>query len=338
MFSITIFIYNKTYVTPQKTTYKYLIHFGAISVAKNIRVKKANVTNQFDINQIEEIKRCMFGYFDPTLNRFLSGPVYFARYYIRIQHPKLGDIPFEMHPYQERMIDLYLNNNKVIVLASRQVGKTTVATAFLLWYAIFNSNKTILIAANKNDNAMEIIGKIQYAYEYLPMWIKPGVKDDGWNKHEIKFDNESRLVSTATSASSGRGMAISLLYLDEFAFIDYNTQEEFWVSILPTLSAGGAAIITSTPNGAIDKFAQLWRAANMDNNTDGLLFKPMQVRWNEPPGRDEAFKHSMTQLLGELKWKQEYECVTGPTNITIQNNTGDIFDITIEELYNMLNQ
>lgn len=225
---------------------------------------------------------------------------------------------------------LYITDNYTVT------HNTVVASAFLLWYAIFVPNKTILIAANKNDNAMEIIGRIQYAYEYLPMWIKPGVKDDGWNKHECKFDNDSRIVSTATSETSGRGMSISLLYLDEFAFVKPSVQEEFWTSILPTLSTGGAAIITSTPNGAVDKFSSIWRAANMDNSTDGLTFKPFQVAWDEPPGRDETFKRNMIALLGETKWRQEYECASSDTVVTIMKEDGNIMNITLQELYDLL--
>ena len=227
---------------------------------------------------------------------------------------------------------LYVTDNYTVT------HNTVCAQAYLLWYACFNPNKTILIAANKNDNAMEIIGKIQYGYEYLPMWLKPGVKHDGWNKHEIKFDNDSRIVSTATSENSGRGMAISLLYLDEFAFIQTQIQEKFWTSILPTLSTGGSAIITSTPNGAIDKFASIWRAANMENNTDGLIFAPVYVAWNEPPGRDEKFKREHIAMLGELKWKQEYECVGGDTKVTLKDPTGNIFDMSMVDLYKMLNK
>lgn len=80
---------------------------------------------------------------------------------------------------------------------------------FLLWYATFHSDKTVLIASNKNDNAMEMIIRIKYAYEHLPHWLKAGITDDGYNKHAIGFDNGSRIVSTATSENSGRGMSIS---------------------------------------------------------------------------------------------------------------------------------
>lgn len=225
---------------------------------------------------------------------------------------------------------LYITDNYSVT------HNTTVAMAFLLWYAIFVPNKTILIAANRNKNAMEIIDKIQYCYEYLPMWMKPGVEDDGWNKHECKFDNKSRIISDATSGSTGRGFSISLLYLDEFAFVAPNVQEEFWTSILPTLSTGGAAIITSTPNGAVDKFATIWRSAIHNSNTNGVQFVPMQVHWDEPPGRNEKFKQDHIAMLGELKWKQEYECCGADTLLTVQDPDGNIFDITMQELYHLL--
>lgn len=277
-------------------------------MGKNINIKKAFEQTDFTPEQVEEIRRCMYGYDNPETGKFESGPIYFAKNYVRIQHPKRGDIPFILYEYQERMMNMFLKNNKVIVLSARQTGKSVTSSVFLLWFAIFNPNVTVLIAANRNANAMEMISRIGYAYEYLPMWMKPGVTDDGWNKHTLKFDNKSRIVSDATSANTGRGMSISLLYLDEFAFVAPNVQEEFWTSILPTLSTGGACIMTSTPNGSVDKFSSIWRASNHDSNTDGLTFKPIHVKWDEPPGRDEAFKASNIALLGEIKWKQEYEC------------------------------
>lgn len=176
--------------------------------------------------------------------------------------------------------------------------------AYLLWYATFHRDKTVLIASNKNSNAMEMIHRIRLGYENLPMWLKPGIKDDGWNKHSVGFDNGTRIISEATSENSGRGLSISLLYLDEFAHVAKNIQEEFWTSIEPTLSTGGDCIMTSTPNGDIDIFAQIWRGALVKANG----FFPVEVKWDEPPGRDAKFKEETIGRIGEQKWKQEYEC------------------------------
>ena len=234
----------------------------------------------------------------------MQDPVYFIQHYVKVQHPKLGVIPFKLRPYQIRMIKGFQDNRYVVVLSARQTGKSVTAGAFLLWYACFHFDKTILIASNKNSNAMEMIHRIRLGYENLPLWLKPGIKEDGWNKHNIGFDNGTRIVSEATSESSGRGLAISLLYLDEFAHVAKNVQEEFWTSIEPTLSTGGSCIMTSTPNGDMDIFAQIWRGARVQRNG----FLPIEVKWDEAPGRDAKFKEETIGRIGEQKWKQEYEC------------------------------
>lgn len=259
---------------------------------KNPLIKKAGTVDEFTLEQIRELKKCS------------EDPVYFIRKYCRIQHPTRGAINFELYDYQIEMIENYHQNRYNIVLSARQTGKSTVSSMFLLWYAIFNFDKTILIASNKNKGAMEMIQRIQYAYMYLPQWLKPGVKEDGWNKHAIGFDNDSRIESTATSEDAGRGMSISLLYLDEFAFVSPTIAEEFWSAMSPTLSTGGACIISSTPNGDSNLFAFLWRQALVEANSYVAKFVP----WDAPPGRDEKFKEEQIGQIGELKWKQEYEC------------------------------
>lgn len=186
------------------------------------------------------------------------------------------------------------------------------SAAYLLWFGMFHFDKTILIASNKNDNAMEMIQRMRFSYENIPNWLKPGVLEDGWNKHNIGFDNGSRIISTATSEDSGRGLAISLLFLDEFAFVQPGIQDEFWTAIAPTLSTGGSCIMTSTPNGDMNIFAQIWRGANIPKNMNSEVgvndFLPIRVKWDEPPGRDEQFREEQTAKLGERKWLQEYEC------------------------------
>ena len=163
-------------------------------------LKKANTIEEFTGEQVLELKKCM------------QDPVYFTEKYCRVPHPVKGDVPLKLHDYQKNAIKAFAENRNTIFLAPRQVGKTTIATAFLLWFAIFNFEKTILIVSNKNDNSKEIIFKIKYLFERLPSWLKPGLNDDGYNKHALGFDNGTRIISQATSENSGRGMAISLLF------------------------------------------------------------------------------------------------------------------------------
>jgi hypothetical protein len=141
-------------------------------------------------------------------------------------------------------------------------------------------------------------------YETIPNWLKPGITADGWNKLSVGFDNKSRIISTATSESSGRGLSISLLFCDELAFVNQSIQQEFWKSMQPTLSTGGACIISSTPNGEGDLFSEIWHGAEMGVNG----YAPIFVRWDEPPGRDENFKNTTIAQLGEIAWRQEFEC------------------------------
>jgi hypothetical protein len=261
-------------------------------MAKNPYLKKANAQHGYTGDQVAELLKCM------------DDPSYFIKSYCQIQHPVKGSIPFSLYPYQERMVKTFHDNRLSIALTSRQVGKSWLSGAYLLWYAMFNDEKLALIASNKNSNAMEMIHRIRYMYERLPHWIKPGLTSDGWNKHEVGFDNGSRIMSQATSADTGRGLSVSLMFLDEFAFVRDSIQEDFWTATSPTLATGGGCIICSTPNGDTNRYAQLWRGATLGVNG----FAPVEVKWNEPPGRDEKFKQAEIAKIGETRWLQEYAC------------------------------
>jgi len=259
---------------------------------RNPRLKKANTEHEYTFEQITEIQKCM------------ADPAYFCRNYIYIKHPIDGQIKFDLFDYQTDIMERYVKNRYNIILSARQTGKTETTCAYLLWFAMFQTDKTILIVSNKSDNAKEIIAKIQNAYEELPHWLKPGIDENSWNKHTCTFDNKSRIVATTTASDSGRGMAISLLYCDEFAFVKHHIQNEFWDSILPTLSTGGACIISSTPNGDTNLFAKIWRGAKLETNE----FVPVHIPWDAFPGRGAEFKKEKIGLLGLRKWEQEFEC------------------------------
>jgi hypothetical protein len=220
---------------------------------------------------------------------------------------------------------------------------TTCAAAYLLWRAMFIPDSTILVVANKFSQALEIMDRIQYGYENLPNHIRAGVTE--YNKGNITFDNASRILARATSADAGRGLAISLLFADEFAYVSPNKQVDFWTSIQPTLSTGGNCIITSTPKNDEDIFAQIWKGAidnkdefgNLVNNGVGKNnFFPIKVTWDEHPERDEEWAKPFRESLGAARFLQEFCCCVHNTTINLQSESGEILNIPIGEFYDFL--
>jgi hypothetical protein len=195
----------------------------------------------------------------------------------------------------------------------RQTGKSTSAAGYLLWYAMFVPDSTILIAAHKYDGSQEIMQRVRYAYELCPDHIRAGATN--YNKGSIDFENGSRIMSATTTENTGRGMSISLLYCDEFAFVRPSVAQEFWTSISPTLATGGKAIITSTPNSDEDQFALLWKGANKMEDSHGNPqevgingFRPFRSKWQEHPDRDEVWAAQQRSQLGEDRFRREMEC------------------------------
>lgn len=283
---------------------------------KNPQLKKAYATDEYTPNMIQELVKCK------------KDPIYFISNYIKVQHPTKGNIPFKLFEYQERFVKHMHENRFVVTLQPRQCGKTLTVAMYLLWYALFTDDVTVLIASKNQGHALEIAARVRFAYEELPNWIKCGLKY--YNRHNIEFDNGSRLISEATTEKTGRGLSISKIYLDELAFISPRIQEALWSSLTPTLSTGGSAIISSTPNGDTELFASLWRGA-MSNGGDGPGrngYAPFRVDWREHPERDESYWDTMVAQLGILQTRQEVGCLCANTPLITS-----IGNLTMEELY-----
>jgi len=262
--------------------------------------KKQSWTDQ----QLEEFMKCA----DPV-----SGPQYFMDNFFYIQHPVRGKMLYHPFDYQKRLIDTYHNYRYSISMMPRQTGKSTSAAGYLLWMAMFRPDSTILIAAHKYTGSQEIMQRIRYAYELCPDHIRAGVTS--YNKGNLDFENGSRIVSTTTTENTGRGMSITLLYCDEFAFVRPTIAREFWTSIAPTLATGGKAIITSTPNSDEDQFALLWKGANKCEDSYGNPtelgingFRAYRSYWNEHPDRDEVWAAEQRAQLGEDRFRREMNC------------------------------
>ena len=271
-----------------------------------VLIKKPHQNQRWTEEQLIDFKECA----DSD-----TGPAYFLGKYFHIQHPVDGKILYKPYKYQETLVNSYHSNRFSINLLSRQMGKTTTAAGYLLWYAMFVPDSTILIAAHKYSGAQEIMQKIRYAYELMPDHIRAGVTS--YNKGSIEFENGSRIVAQATTENTGRGMSITLLYCDEFAFVRPTIAKEFWTSISPTLATGGKAIITSTPNSDEDQFWLLWTEANRTIDDYGHPLKDgigingffgFKALWQEHPDRDDEWAKEELGRIGEERFKREMDC------------------------------
>ena len=122
----------------------------------NKLVKSAHATQKFSNDDVKHLLGCA----DPQ-----TGPHYFLGNFFYIQHPTRGKLKYEAFDYQVRLVDSYHNHRFNVNLLPRQTGKTTTAAGYLLWYAMFIPDSTILIAAHKYTGAKEIMTRIRYAYE-----------------------------------------------------------------------------------------------------------------------------------------------------------------------------
>ena len=256
----------------------------------NPNLKKAYVPIEWTEEQVQEVIKC---------SKDIS---YFIKTYVKIINLDRGLIDFEMYPFQEDMAKMIDDNRFTVIKTCRQAGKTTTSAAVVLWHALFNESYTVAILANKLSTAREILARVQRAFEYLPKWLQQGVVV--WNKTNVEFENGSQIIASSTASSAIRGYSINFLYLDEFAFVPRNIQDDFFTSVYPTIISGTntKVVITSTPNG-FDLFYKIWI-----NSVEGRNeYANFGVNWWDVPGRDEEWKEKTIANTSEDQFRQEFE-------------------------------
>ena len=271
----------------------------------NPNLKKVNVQQEFTAEQIDEYMKCA------------KDPDYFIINYIKIVNLDEGFVPFDMYPFQRKMVKTFHKNRFSICKIPRQSGKSTTVCSYILWYALFNPTVNCAILANKGALARDLLAKIHMSYEALPKWMQLGIKE--WNKGSIVLENDSRIIASATSSSAVRGGSYNLVFLDEFAFVPFNLAEEFFRSVYPTITSGKntKVMVVSTPNG-MNHFYKMWVDAEEKRST----YAPIEVQWNDIPGRGVKFREETIKNTSEEQWRQEFECeFLGSSNTLINPNS-----------------
>ena len=249
--------------------------------------------------------------------------LYFAENFFFVVNLDRGKIKIELHLYQKRILRSLRDNRFVVLLSSRQSGKTTMFTIYALWIACFQEDQRILIVANKESTAINIFKRVRTAYEMLPNYLKPGVVEYG--KTSMTLANGSSIGISTTSSDAGRGDSVNVVLLDELAFIDNHLVEEFWASVYPIISSSKKSkiFVASTPKGTGNLFHELYSGAIEGKNG----WHPERVDWWEVPGRDETWKENTIRSIGSReKFAQEFE------NVFTQTGESAIDEVFFERM------
>jgi hypothetical protein len=221
--------------------------------------------------------------------------------YCFIQHPQRGRIHFNLYPFQSKVLHLWRDNPYSIVLKSRQLGISTLAAGYSLWLMMFHKDKNVLCIATKQETARNMVTKVKFMFDNLPSWLK--IPADENNKLSLRLNNGSQIKATSASSDAGRSEAVSLLLVDEAAFIE--GIGEIWASAQQTLATGGGAIVLSTPYGTGNWFHQTWVRAEAQEND----FLPIKLPWFVHPERNEEWRKKQDELLGDPRIAaQECDC------------------------------
>ena len=228
-------------------------------------------------------------------------PAYFFNSYLRIQHPVRGLIKFDTYPFQDECVETFLENRFSIILKSRQLGMSTLVAAYATWIALFQKDKNILIIATKLSVAQNFITKVKTMIRSLPAWlVLPQIITN--NKQLIEFNHGSSIKAVPTSEDAGRSEALSLLIIDEAAFV--RNFDELWTGLYPTISTGGRVIILSSPNGVGGQYYKLYTDAEANLNE----FRSIRLPWDVHPERDADWFDLTTKNLSSRQISQEYLC------------------------------
>lgn len=285
-------------------------------------VKKKNdavehVSKEELVWRAQELKRCH------------DDIIYFANHYYRVISPEVnngrgGLGVITTYPKQNDLLNFLIKYNRAVILAARQSGKSVSYSIFCLWKLCFYPSTSIMLLAQEANTAIDLLGKIRMAYEYLPSFLKPSVET--YNKSSITFSNLSSMKAYATASQGARSKSANILIVDECAFVPNNIADDFMSAVYPTISRDPNAkvIFVSTPNGASDKnlFYHTWRLAGESDPNDIDAWQRFRMDWWDVPGRDEHWKDNQIKSVGIERFNREFgNEFVGSNFITLFANT-----------------
>jgi hypothetical protein len=188
---------------------------------------------------------------------------------------------------------------------------------------LFHKDKNVLVVATKLGTAANLVKKIKAIHKNLPPWLKiSDIAID--NRNSFELGNGSQVKASSTSGDAGRSEALSLLVIDEAAFVE--GIDDLWAGLYPTLSTGGRCIALSTPNGVGNWFHKTYTEAEENKND----FHTIRLPWQVHPERDQAWFEKETRNMSRREIAQELECNFNASGDTVIH--GDDLKLILESV------
>lgn len=189
-------------------------------------------------------------------------------------------------------------------LLVHNTGLSVITAGYVAWRLMFRYEEKILIIANKGDGAIRFLDTVKQFIERTPEWLKPApIAKNNQTELEFAKPHASWVKAKASSPEAGRGESLTMLVLDETAFI--KDDEQIWMGAGMALSATrGKCIMISTPNGTGSLYHKTWvKAVKKDND-----FNHMRVHWTENPQSSVGLVWKKDISTGEdIPWSPWYD-------------------------------
>jgi hypothetical protein len=208
--------------------------------------------------------------------------------------PTEGRQQFNPYHYQRAIFED--TSQRRIILKARQIGISNAVAIEALHKAITRPDSTELFVSRNQDAARVLIRYCRHTLSGL----REAPTLMGENQSELSFANGSRIVSLPATPSTGRGLAATDVYLDEFAFCQYD--ELIYESIIGTIATGGRMTMLSTANGRNNLFFRLW--SGLDGGAD---WSRHRIHWSDCPRYDEAWAERTKAEMTRQSFAQEFD-------------------------------
>jgi len=206
------------------------------------------------------------------------------------------------------MIESLVTDEDCLFLKPRQIGASTIVSAFLFWkWYTSNEPITIAILSHKLSSAKHLLHMYKFFYSKLPAALRRPLIVENATEIILK-DSGAKIMAVSGEASGGlRSFTCNSLHISEYAFTP--SPEELKATAVAALN-GNQLIIESTANHYGDAFhREVLKAQRGEGNWNFRFFG-----WNEhekykqdypstyePEDVEYANKHKLTN--GQMYWR-----------------------------------